>query len=82
MWSRVIIGGMPVSRATPSMSQAAGQTSASTDIKITNNLMEQGKGTAVLGMWMQGGDIGYTNVRVVPFEAAGANGVIIGEKGQ
>ena len=40
----------------------AGQTTASTDIKITNNLMEQGSGTAVLGMWLQGGDIGYTNV--------------------
>ena len=42
----------------------AGQTSASTDIHITNNLMEQGKGTAVLGMWMQGGSIGYTNVQI------------------
>ncbi len=40
----------------------AGQASASTDIKVTNNLMEQGSGTAVLGMWLQGGDIGYTNV--------------------
>ena len=42
----------------------AGQTTASTDIKITNNLMEQGKGTAVLGMWLQGGDVGYTNVQI------------------
>jgi Ca2+-binding RTX toxin-like protein len=42
----------------------AGQASASTDIKITNNLMEQGNGQAVLGMWMQGGDAGYTNVQI------------------
>jgi Ca2+-binding RTX toxin-like protein len=40
------------------------QTVASTDIKITNNLMEQGKGTAVLGMWLQGGDAGFTNVAI------------------
>jgi 3-hydroxy-5-methyl-1-naphthoate 3-O-methyltransferase len=33
---------------------------------------------AELRGWLQ--DIGYTNVRVIPFEAAGANGVIIGEK--
>jgi Ca2+-binding RTX toxin-like protein len=41
-----------------------GQASASTDVKITNNLMEQGKGQAVLGMWMQGGGAGYTNVQI------------------
>jgi Ca2+-binding RTX toxin-like protein len=42
----------------------AGQTSASTDIKITNNLMEQGKGQAVLGMWMFGEAAGFTNVQI------------------
>ena len=42
----------------------AGQTSASNNITISNNLMEQGKGTAVLGMWMQGGAVGYTNVSI------------------
>jgi Ca2+-binding RTX toxin-like protein len=40
------------------------QTTSSTDIKVTNNLMEQGKGQAVLGMWMQGGSAGYTNVQI------------------
>ena len=35
---------------------------------------------AELRRWLQ--DIGYTNIRVVPFEAAGANGVIVGEKAQ
>ena len=43
---------------------ATGQTAASTDIKITNNLMEQGNGKAVLGMWMQGDAAGYTNVQI------------------
>jgi Ca2+-binding RTX toxin-like protein len=42
----------------------AGQTSASTDIKVTNNLMEQGAGAPVLGMWLQGADAGYTNVQI------------------
>jgi Ca2+-binding RTX toxin-like protein len=42
----------------------AGQTSPSTDIKVTNNLMEQGQGQAVLGMWLQGGDAGYTNIQI------------------
>jgi hypothetical protein len=42
----------------------AGQTSPSTDIKITNNLMEQGTGAPVLGMWLQGGSAAYTNVQI------------------
>ena len=42
----------------------AGQASASTDIKVTNNFMEQGNGTAVLGMWLQGGTPGYTDVLI------------------
>jgi hypothetical protein len=42
----------------------AGQTSPSTDIKITNNLMEQGAGAPVLGMWLQGGSASYTNVQI------------------
>ncbi|HEX5378156.1 MAG TPA: right-handed parallel beta-helix repeat-containing protein [Phenylobacterium sp.] len=42
----------------------AGQASASTDIKITNNLMEQGKGTALLGMWLQGGAVGFSGVTI------------------
>jgi 3-hydroxy-5-methyl-1-naphthoate 3-O-methyltransferase len=33
---------------------------------------------AELRGWLQ--DIGYENIRVVPFEAAGANGAVIGEK--
>jgi Ca2+-binding RTX toxin-like protein len=41
-----------------------GQATSSNNIKITNNLMEQGKGQAVLGMWMQGGGAGYTNVQI------------------
>jgi Ca2+-binding RTX toxin-like protein len=42
----------------------SGQASASTDIKITNNLMEQGSGQPVLGMWLQGGSASYTNVQI------------------
>jgi len=42
----------------------SGQTTASTDIKVTNNLMEQGAGKAVLGMWLQGDAAGYTNVTI------------------
>ena len=42
----------------------AGRVGPSTDIKITNNLFEQGKGTAVLGMWMQGGAAGFSNVTI------------------
>jgi Ca2+-binding RTX toxin-like protein len=42
----------------------AGQTSPSTDIKVTNNLMEQGDGQPVLGMWLQGGAASYTNVQI------------------
>ena len=42
----------------------SGQTTASTDIKVTNNLMEQGAGKAVLGMWLQGDAAGYTNVQI------------------
>jgi hypothetical protein len=42
----------------------AGQAAPSTDIKITNNLMEQGAGAPVLGMWLQGGSVGYTNVQI------------------
>ncbi|HEX5378782.1 MAG TPA: right-handed parallel beta-helix repeat-containing protein [Phenylobacterium sp.] len=42
----------------------AGQASASTDIRITNNLMEQGQGTAVLGMWLQGGSVGFSGVTI------------------
>ena len=40
------------------------QTTASTGITITNNLMEQGKGTAVLGMWLQGDATPFTNVTI------------------
>lgn len=40
----------------------AGQAGASTDIRVVNNFMEQGNGTAVLGMWLQGGTPGYTDV--------------------
>ena len=37
---------------------------ASSNITITNNLMEQGKGTAVLGMWLQGDATPFTNVTI------------------
>ena len=42
------------------------QSTASDNIKVSNNLMEQGKGTAILGMWFQGqyGNLGFTNVTV------------------
>lgn len=42
----------------------ASQTSASTGVVVTNNVMEQGKGTAVLGMWLQGGAAGFTNATI------------------
>jgi Ca2+-binding RTX toxin-like protein len=40
------------------------QTAASTNINITNNLMEQGKGTAILGMWLQGDATPFSNVTI------------------
>jgi Ca2+-binding RTX toxin-like protein len=41
------------------------QTTDSQNIKVTNNLMEQGKGVPILGMWFQGqGDIEFEGVRV------------------
>ena len=41
-------------------------TVAANNIVVTNNLMEQGKGTAILGMWFEGqyGNLGFTNVTV------------------
>ena len=42
----------------------ATQIGANNNITITNNLMEQGKGTAVLGMWLQGGTQLFTNVTI------------------
>jgi Ca2+-binding RTX toxin-like protein len=57
----------------------AGQASASTDIKVTNNLMEQGAGQPVLGMWLQGGSVGYTNVQISGNTIMGGNfqGIVI-----
>jgi len=43
---------------------AAGQPAASNNIQITNNVMEQGKGTAILGMWLQGDTSPFTNVTI------------------
>lgn len=41
------------------------QTGASANISVTNNLMEQGDGTAILGMWFQGQQAaGFENVAV------------------
>jgi len=40
----------------------ANQTSASTDFKVINNVMEQGSGRAILGMWFQGDSAKYTDV--------------------
>lgn len=48
------------------------QSGPSADITVSNNLMEQGQGTAVLGMWLQGqpgqpgqpGQLGFTNVTI------------------
>jgi len=42
------------------------QTTASNNIVVTNNLMEQGAGTPVLGVWFEGqyGSLGFTNVKV------------------
>ena len=40
---------------------AANQTSPSENIHITNNVLDQGKGTAILGLWLQGGVPGFTN---------------------
>jgi Ca2+-binding RTX toxin-like protein len=59
----------------------AGQTSPSTDIKVTNNLMEQGAGQPVLGMWLQGGDAGYTNVQISgnAILAGNAQGIVLSE---
>ena len=42
----------------------AAQTSASTNIRVVNNLFEQGNGTAILGMWLQGGAAGFSNVTI------------------
>jgi hypothetical protein len=59
----------------------AGQASSSTDIKVTNNLMEQGKGQPVLGMWLQGGDAGYTNVQISgnAILAGNSQGIVLSE---
>lgn len=42
----------------------AGQTDPSDNIKITNNVFNQGAGTAVLGMWLQGGSQIFTNATI------------------
>jgi Ca2+-binding RTX toxin-like protein len=41
-----------------------GQTAADSNIVITGNTMAQGAGAPILGMWMQGGDAGFTNVTI------------------
>jgi hypothetical protein len=40
------------------------QTAPSTGVAITNNLMEQGNGAPVLGMWLQGGAVTFTNATI------------------
>jgi Ca2+-binding RTX toxin-like protein len=59
----------------------AGQSSPSTDIKVTNNLMEQGAGQPVLGMWLQGGDAGYTNIQISgnAILAGNSQGIVLSE---
>jgi Ca2+-binding RTX toxin-like protein len=42
----------------------ASLTAPSTGITITNNLMEQGKGAAILGMWLQGSNVPFTQVTI------------------
>jgi hypothetical protein len=42
----------------------AGQTTASDNIVIRGNIMAQGAGTPILGMWMQGNTAGFTNVTI------------------
>ena len=42
----------------------AGQSGASTNIRVVNNLFEQGNGTAILGMWLQGGAAGFSGVTI------------------
>ncbi len=42
----------------------AGQVGPSTGIRVINNLFEQGNGTAILGMWLQGGAAGFSGVTI------------------
>ncbi|MGZ6015335.1 MAG: right-handed parallel beta-helix repeat-containing protein [Phenylobacterium sp.] len=42
----------------------AGQTTASSNIVVTGNIMAQGAGAPLLGMWLEGGAAGFTNVTI------------------
>jgi len=42
----------------------AGQTAASANIVITGNILAQGAGAPVLGLWLEGGTAGFTNVTI------------------
>ena len=58
-----------------------GATTASANITITGNIMSQGAGAPILGMWVEGGTAGFTNVNVSGnvIEVANNQGIALGD---